>query len=150
MKVRSRTAFAAAIAAATLAVGGIAMTSASAAPFSAFVAAPAETPKIIIVAFHADWCPGCKVLGPMLVGEVLPEIGNQPYLLVKLDQTEKESRQAEYMLGALGLGDIWSEHAGKTGIALVVDTETKKVLSTINYNQDAAEITKTIKTALKS
>lgn len=150
MKVRSRTAVAAVLAAATLAVGGIAMTSASAAPFSAYAAAPAEAPKIMIVAFHADWCPGCKVLGPKLVDEVLPAVGEKPYLVVKLDQTDKNSRQAEYMLAALGLGDLWSEHAGKTGFALVVDTETKKVLSTIMYNQEAAEITKTINTALKS
>lgn len=108
----------------------------------------AEAPKIIAVNFYADWCPGCKALKPKLE-EAMKDAAGQPCLTVKLDQTDKDSHQAEYMLAALGLGDLWKEHAGKTGYVLLVDTATKKVVSTINYKQDTKEIKATLMAALK-
>lgn len=109
----------------------------------------ARAPKVMVVAFHADWCPGCQALGPKLMNEVIPSVKGEPYLLVKLDQTDRGSAQAEYMLAALGLGHLWSEHGGKTGFALVVDTETKRVLNTFTYNQEPGDMTRALKAALK-
>ena len=93
----------------------------------------AEAPKVIAINFYADWCNGCKALKPRLE-EAMKDASGQPCLSVKLDQTDKDSKQAEYMLAALGLGDLWKEHAGKTGYVLLVDTATKKVVSTITYS----------------
>lgn len=111
-------------------------------------AAAAESPKIIALQFYADWCPGCKALKPKLE-EAMKDAAGQPCLTVKLDQTDKDSKQAEFMLAALGLGDLWKEHAGKTGYVLLVDTATKKVVSTITYQQDVKEIKATLMSALK-
>lgn len=108
----------------------------------------AEAPKVIALNFYADWCPGCKALKPKLE-EAMKDAAGQPCLTVKLDQSDKDSHQAEYMLAALGLGDLWKEHAGKTGYVLLVDTATKKVVSTINYKQDTKEIKSTLMAALK-
>lgn len=112
--------------------------------------AQARAPKIMVIAFHADWCAGCRVLGPKMMDEVLPSVKGEPYLLVKLDQTDRESAQAEFMLSALGLGDLWAEYGGKTGFALVVDMETRKVVANLGYRQDPSAMQKSLKTALKS
>lgn len=109
----------------------------------------AEAPKIIAVNFYADWCPGCKALKPKL-DEAMSVADGKPCLTVKLDQTDKDSKQAQYMLAALGLGDLWKEHAGKTGYVLLVDAKTHKVVSTITYQQEIKEIKSTLMAALKS
>lgn len=111
--------------------------------------AAAEVPKVIAINFYAEWCPGCKALKPKLE-EAMKDAAGQPCLTVTLDQTDKDSNQAQYMLAALGLGDLWKEHAGKTGYVLLVNTKTKKVVATINYKQDVKEIKSTLMTALKS
>lgn len=108
----------------------------------------AEAPKIIAINFYADWCPGCKALKPKLE-EAMKDAAGQPCLTVKLDQSDKDSKQAEYMLAALGLGDLWKEHAGKTGFVLLVDSTTKKVVNTITYKQEVKEIKSALMTALR-
>lgn len=109
----------------------------------------AEAPKIIAVNFYADWCPGCKALKPKLE-EAMMDASGQPCLTVKLDQTDKNSKQSEYMLSALGLGDLWKEHAGKTGYVLLVDAKTHKVVNTITYKQEVKEINAALAAALRS
>lgn len=111
-------------------------------------AAAAEAPKVIALNFYADWCPGCKALKPKLE-EAMKDVTDQPLLAVKLDQTDKESKQAEYMLAALGLGDLWKEHGGKTGFVLLVDARTQRVVKTITYKQEVKEITSALMTAIK-
>jgi hypothetical protein len=79
----------------------------------------------------------------------MPEVAYEPCLTVKLDQTDPKSRQAEYMLAALGLGDLWKDHGGKTGFVLLVDARTRKVVSTITPAQDVKEIKATLAAAVK-
>ena len=112
------------------------------------VARVAEAPRIIALNFYADWCPGCKALKPKL-DEAMKDVTSKPLLSVKLDQTDKESKQAEFMLSVLGLGDLWKEHAGKTGYVLLVDATTKKVVGTIKYTQEVKDIKTTLAAALK-
>lgn len=109
----------------------------------------AESPKVIAINFYADWCPGCKALKPKLE-EAMKDAAGQPCLNVKLDQTDKDSKQAQYMLAALGLGDLWKENAGKTGFVLLVDTKTKKVVNKITYNQEVKDIKSSLMAALKN
>lgn len=110
--------------------------------------AAAEAPKVIALVFYADWCPGCKALKPKLE-EAMKDAAGQPCLTVKLDQTDKDSKQAEYLLAALGLGDLWKDNAGKTGFVLLVDAKSHKVLSTITSMQEVKEIKSTLMAALK-
>jgi thiol:disulfide interchange protein len=118
-------------------------------PSGATEARAAEAPKIIAINFYADWCPGCKALKPKLE-EAMKDAAGQPCLTVKLDQTDKDSKQAEYMLAALGLGDLWKEHAGKTGFVLLVDSKTHRVVNTITYKQEVQEIKSALMAALKA
>jgi len=99
----------------------------------------AEMPKVIALSFYSDACPGCKVLKPKLA-EVMAGVAKQPCLFVKLDQTNKESREAEFLLAALGLQDLWKDNAGKTGFVLVVDTKTKQVVATLTPDQEAKDM----------
>ncbi len=111
--------------------------------------ASAEVPKIIALQFYADWCPGCKALQPKL-DEAMMNAADQPCLFVKLDMTEKDSHQSEYMIAALGYGNLWEENAGKTGFVLLVNTSTEEVVGTITSGQSIKEINATLNKALKS
>lgn len=85
-------------------------------------------PKIIALAFHADWCGACKELGPKVM-QTMKDIGDTPVLFVKFDLTnEATKRQSEYLAGAIGVGDLYAEHGKKTGFVLLVDAQTQKVL----------------------
>lgn len=107
--------------------------------------AVAKAPKVIALNFYADWCPGCKELKPKL-DTVIQGAGKQPCLFVKLDQTDKESRQAEYLLAALGVGELWKEHGGHTGFTLLLDAKSKKVVGRLTPDQS----TDSMKTVLAS
>lgn len=111
--------------------------------------AKARKPKVLIVSFHADWCSVCQALGPKMK-EVFPEIKKDPYLLVKLDLTDRESNQAEYMLASLGLSKIWEQYGRKTGFALVIDTQTKEVLHTLNASENPEEMVAEIRSAIRN
>lgn len=112
--------------------------------------AEARAPKVIVLAFHADWCGKCKVLGPKLMDEVRPATASDPVLFVKVDLTNKDdSSQPEYLLSALGLGELWKEHGGKTGFALVVDAKSKKVVGTLKSDQDVSAMKTALAAAIK-
>ncbi|MDZ4831569.1 MAG: hypothetical protein SGJ09_15390, partial [Phycisphaerae bacterium] len=81
--------------------------------------------------------------------EAMKDAAGQPCLTVKLDQSDKNSRQAEYMLATLGYGDLWKEYAGKTGFVLLVDAKTRKVLSTVTSMQETKDIKAALMSALK-
>ncbi len=132
-------------------VGGVALaqsgSSPSGTPMPAVQAPAAQAPKIIALNFYADWCPGCKALKPQL-DEVIASATSQPVLFVKLDQTDKASRQAEYSLAAMGLGELWRAHAGKTGYVLLVDASTRRVVGMLRGGQETAALQATLSAAL--
>ncbi|MCI0363511.1 MAG: thioredoxin family protein [Phycisphaerales bacterium] len=136
MKIASVRAFTAVLAALALGIAGIAFAQSGSNPSGARPPAAAQAPKVIALAFYADWCPGCKALKPKLE-EVMKESATEPCLFIKLDQTDKDSHQAEYMVAALGIADLWKEHAGKTGYVLLVNSRTKRVVATLTADQDA-------------
>lgn len=132
-------------------VGGVALaqsgSSPSGTPVPPVIAPAAEAPRVIALNFYADWCPGCKALKPQL-DEVIAGAASQPVLFVKLDQTDKASRQAEYTLAALGLGELWRAHAGKTGYVLLVNTQTRRVVGMLRGGLDTNALKATLASAL--
>lgn len=110
--------------------------------------AAAQSAKVMALSFYADWCPGCKALAPKLE-QLMTSAATQPCLFIKLDQTDRSSHQAEYMVAALGLADLWKEHAGKTGYTLLIDTKSKKVIGTLTADQDLRAMQTTLASALK-
>lgn len=111
-------------------------------------AVPAEMPKVIALSFYADACPGCKMLKPKLA-EVMADAGKQPCLFVKLDQSNKDSREAEFLLAALGMADLWKENAGHTGFVLLVDSKTKKVVGILTPDQEPKAMESALMAAIK-
>ncbi len=108
----------------------------------------ARTPRVIALTFYADWCATCRVVEPRLE-EVFGGFSDQPLLTVKLDKSDRDSKQAEYMLAALGLGELWREHAGKTGYVLLVDAETKRVVDTLTRAHDTQTMTSKLRQAIR-
>lgn len=154
MHVRRSTALVTALATATVTMAGIAFAQTAPSQGRAATRAPADAnaqaADVFVIAFHADWCGKCRVLGPKLLDDVLPEIKADPYLFVKLDMTDRNSNQAEYMLSALGLGALWESHGRKTGFALIVDAKTKQVVRTLRANADASSMVRDVRAALQN
>ncbi len=99
----------------------------------------ARQPETIALVFYADWCPACKVLDPK-VQQVRPAFKDRSILWVTLDQTDKESRQAEYLAAALGAADAWKNNAGKTGFVVLIDGKTKAVVGKLTSDQMPEQI----------
>ena len=108
----------------------------------------AQAPRIIALTFYADWCPGCERLKPKL-DSVIKAASKKPCLFVRLDQTDKESRQAEYLVASLGLGELWKEHGGHTGFTLLLDPRSKRVVARLTPDQDVESMKSTLMAALE-
>lgn len=116
-----------------IATGSAATAPASAGGADAQVRAEA---KVIAVKFHADWCGFCKAMGNVFE-EMQAKFDTQPVLYVTLDQTREFNRkQSKFLANALGLADIWSEHGGKTGFILLIDSKARSVIAKLTHDQN--------------
>lgn len=113
--------------------------------------AETEQPEVLGVLFYADWCGSCKVLDPAIQkARGKSDLDNAPVLFVRLDLTDATRRyQASLMASALGLGDFYEKNAGATGFMLLVDAETKEVISRLTKTMDAAAITNEVIAAIE-
>jgi thiol-disulfide isomerase/thioredoxin len=101
--------------------------------------------NVLAVRMYADWCGNCKALDPK-IDAIKPGFRNGDILFMRLDQTEDfDTAQSEIMARLLGIGDIFTEYKGKTGIMLLIDSDTKKLLEVINHRMSEEEIAATLK-----
>ena len=112
--------------------------------------ASSSQPEIFSVLFYADWCGSCRVIDPAIAkARGQSDLDNKPVLFVRLDLTDATKRnQSRLMAHALGLSDFYEKNAGKTGFMVLVDAETKTILSTITKASDAKAITTQITNAI--
>ena len=103
----------------------------------------AEAPALYAVAFHADWCGSCKVLGSNVVkARGKSDLDSQNVLFVKLDLTNKATRdQSSLMASALGIKDFYEENNGKTGFVLLVNSKTGEAVGKLTKDMDSGQIT---------
>ena len=107
-----------------------------------------EKPKVVGVLFYADWCASCKVLDPKL-DKVKKQFTDQPIYFTRVDMTDDCTKKQSGMLAEwVGLGEIYREHASKTGFMLLIDPQTKKVLSKLTKTQSEAELKAAMEDAL--
>ncbi len=52
------------------------------------------------------------------------------------------------MASSLGLGNFYEQNAGATGFMLLVDAETKEIISMLTKSMDAGAITSEVKAAI--
>lgn len=99
--------------------------------------------SLYAVAFHADWCGSCKVLGPNVIkARGKADLDNKNVLFVKLDLTNAATRhQASLMASALNISDFYKENAGKTGFVLLVNAQTGEIVGKLTKDQDSNAIT---------
>ena len=114
----------------------------------------AETPAVIAVKFHADWCGSCKAMGPVFE-ELQAKYDTQPVLFVTLDHTrEFNRRQSQYLAKSLGLHKIWAANGGKTGFILLIDGQSGEVVRKLTREHDikkmGAALLESVQSAAKS
>ncbi len=90
----------------------------------------AAAPELMVVRFHADWCGVCTKLAPNYAK--LREKFCDSVLFVTLDLTDRPlDRQAEFLAGALDVGDLWKDNRLQVGKTYVVATKSGCVVSEI-------------------
>ena len=110
--------------------------------------ATADSPKLIAIKFHADWCGSCKAMGDVFT-DLANKLDGAPVLFVEIDQTNRTTAaQAEYMVAALGAGQLWGEYGGKTGFILLIDADTKQVAGKLTKEHSVKDMAKAVKEAL--
>jgi len=109
---------------------------------------PAAEPRVVAIKFHADWCGTCKAMGP-LFSDLANKLDGEPVLFVEIDLTNKTTtRQAQYMLAALGAGDLWSAYGGKTGFIVLLDGDSRQEIGKLTKEQDFKQMVAAIKQAV--
>jgi len=110
--------------------------------------APKEGPKVVGLLFYADWCASCKALEPKL-NEVRKQLVVQPIYFTRVDMTDESTKkQSEMFAEWVGFGEIYREHAPKTGFMLLIDPKEKKVLDKLTKTQSEAELKAAMEQAL--
>ena len=111
--------------------------------------AKSAEPELFIIKFHADWCGSCQLLGPKIEkARGKAGLDDSAALFIKLDLTDSTTRnQAAMMASALGLGKYFSDNAGKTGFAILVDPESKEIKGRITKDMSAETIIELIQSS---
>jgi len=107
-----------------------------------------EPVRLIAITMYADWCGSCKVLDPK-VDAVKKEFKGKGVFFTQFDFTDDfTTEQSAHYASLVGLENLYSEHAGKTGYMLLIKPETKEVVSRITRDNSEEEIKQTILNAL--
>lgn len=108
------------------------------------VSAKVEAPRIVAVRVRHDMCPVCRAIAPKFPN-LIRQAGRDSVLFVTLDLTsETTQQQSALLVGALGIGHVWTGDLSKLGSVTFVDGKTKRIISSIQTVD-----TKQILTALR-
>ncbi len=113
------------------------------------IAAQVQAPRVIAVRIRHDMCPFCKKFDPQFPA-LIRQATEEAVLFVTLDLSSEETqRQSALLVGALGLGEVWTGDMSKMGTIVFVDGKSKKVLSSA-HQTDAKTVRVAMRKALAS
>ncbi len=109
-----------------------------------------QLPNVIAVRVHADWCGACAKLNPVFP-DLKKRSSEMPVLFMTFDVTNGgTSRQAEYLAGVAGLGEIWQSLRKKVGNIVLIDTKSKRTVSTVAATDGLESIENALRRAVDS
>lgn len=115
--------------------------------FSAAAQSKAATPKVYAVINKADWCPVCQANGARVMNEVMPACKNLKVKFMANDLTNDQSIAKS--AAELKKSKVYNavKETKSTGVILLVDAKTKKVIKQISVAKPTDEIIKEITAA---
>lgn len=126
-------------------------TTASTSTNGASVLAPeseSARPQLILVKFHADWCPLCGQLEKPFDASA-SELATEDILFVRLDRTDKKtSHQSKLHMQTLGLGKYWDEYSKKNGQMVLFNGHTGEVVKAYTV-RNSSDVTRELRAELK-
>jgi len=103
--------------------------------------------KYFLVQLYADWCATCKTMAPVIT-QLQDEYMDSEVVFMRVDRTDDSTiNQSMEALKLVGIGQTVSEVEG-TGKVLVIDAESKTVVSVLNKTQSIDEMVDIINTLI--
>ena len=120
---------------------------------AAFMLQPASThaqtksPQLIAAVFHADWCGKCKQMGPNVMKTMASYKADKAVKFVRFNLTDDSTKAQSAKLAARnGITPVWNSNQ-KTGMVLLVDAKTRKVVGTIVATDSQKDMKRKIEAA---
>ena len=112
------------------------------------VAPAASTPDVVAIKVWHPSCPLCKSLDPRYA-TVVDAFDDGSVLFMTFDlSTEASRRQAELLVTALGVQDLFEDPLAHLGSVVLVDLETKARIGQVTAKQDENEMKGSIRDAI--
>lgn len=104
--------------------------------------------KPVVVNVHADWCPACKTVAPVLSKLQQQYRGKANF--VSFDVTDRGSTQsAQNQAKQLGLNSFFQSNKSQTGLVAIVDPATGQVLQQFRGNGNLKDYQTALQQAIK-
>jgi hypothetical protein len=115
--------------------------------FSARAQSKTVIPKVYAVINRADWCPVCRANGAKVADEVIPSCKNLNVKFLSNDLTNEKTVATS--LAELKKNNVLNsvKEIKSTGLIILIDGKTKKVIGKISVAAPSGEIIKEITAA---
>jgi thiol-disulfide isomerase/thioredoxin len=108
---------------------------------------PVQSQKPLLVAIHADWCPGCKNIEPSMM-KLMHEYQDRVQF-VMLDVTDaKSTQEAAKQAKSLGLSKWFEQNKTKTSTVAIMAPGSKQAAKTFMNNPDVQAYEATLNSLL--
>ena len=107
----------------------------------------ADGAKPFVVKLHARWCPYCLMQKDEWSQIEAAYAGRVNFVVLDFTN-ERATERSRIEAERLNLGSFFNDYAGATGLVVVLDARTKKVLAEVGGNQTFEEFRAAIDTAL--